>query len=195
MNHYPKQTLDCLMNILGTHDTYRILTVLGGITCNTKKEMSLPTAYLSKKEKEKAVSALKMAAVLQYTMPGVPCIYYGDENAMEGHSDPFCRRCFDWEHMEQNLIEFYQKLGNIRKANPVIGTGKQRIIDTHTCVRYNDKDTLVIRLAVDAGEKINLGGAFPNDTVVTELYTGQTATVENGTVTFPRIENCLAVIK
>jgi hypothetical protein len=48
---------------------------------------------------------------------------------------------------------------------------------------------------VDNGEKINLGGAFPDGTTVTELYTGQTATVENGTVTFPRIENRLAVIK
>ncbi len=115
INHYPKQTLDCLMNILGTHDTARILTVLGGVYCQNKEEMSLPSAYLSENAKKNAVRKLKMAAVLQYTLPGVPCVYYGDENGMEGHIDPFCRRCFDWERLHEDLQEFYQRLGKIRK--------------------------------------------------------------------------------
>ncbi len=115
INHYPKQTLDCLMNILGTHDTARILTVLGGIYCQNKEEMAQSNAFLSPQAKENAVKKLKMAAVLQYTLPGVPSVYYGDENGMEGHIDPFCRRCFDWEHLNEDLLDFYQKLGNIRK--------------------------------------------------------------------------------
>lgn len=115
INHYPKQTVDCLMNILGTHDTARILTVLGGIYCKNKDEMALPSAYLSKENKEKTIKKLKMAAVLQYTLPGVPCLYYGDENGLEGHIDPFCRRCFDWEHLNEDLIGFYSRLGTIRK--------------------------------------------------------------------------------
>ncbi len=115
INHYPKQTVDCLMNILGTHDTARILTVLGGIYCNNKDEMAQESAYLSPENKQKAIEKLKMAAVLQYTLPGVPCVYYGDENGMEGHIDPFCRRCFDWEHLNEDLISFYKTLGNIRK--------------------------------------------------------------------------------
>ena len=115
INHYPKQTLDCLMNILGTHDTARILTVLGGIYCHNKEEMSKPSAYLSPKAKENAIRKLKMAAILQYTLPGVPCLYYGDEHGLEGHIDPFCRRCFDWENLNEDLLTFYQKLGNIRK--------------------------------------------------------------------------------
>ncbi len=114
-NHYPKQTLDCLMNILGTHDTARIITVLGGIICNNKDEMAKDGACLAKKDKKSAIDRLKMAAVLQYAMPGVPCIYYGDENGMEGHIDPFCRRCFDWEHLNKELIAFYQKLGKLRE--------------------------------------------------------------------------------
>ncbi len=115
VNHYPKQTVDCLMNILGTHDTSRILTVLGGIYCNNKDEMAQESAYLSPSAKEKAIEKLKMAAVLQYTLPGVPCVYYGDENGMEGHIDPFCRRCFDWEHLNQDLIAFYRALGKLRE--------------------------------------------------------------------------------
>ena len=115
IDHYPKQTLDCLMNLLGTHDTYRILTVLGGISCNCKQEMSQKSAFLSEQERKNAIEKLKMAAILQYTMPGVPCIYYGDENGMEGHSDPFCRRCFDWTNLQEDLISFYASLGKIRK--------------------------------------------------------------------------------
>ena len=115
VNHYPKQTLDALMNILGTHDTARILTVLGGIYCQNKDEMASERAYLSENSKKNAIEKLKMAAVLQFTLPGVPCIYYGDENGMEGHIDPFCRQCFDWEHLNKDLIGFYQKLGEIRK--------------------------------------------------------------------------------
>jgi glycosidase len=115
INHYPKATVDCLMNILGTHDTARILTVLGGIYCANKDEMAGKGAYLSKKAKENAIEKLKMAVVLQYTLPGVPCVYYGDENGAEGHIDPFCRQCFDWEHLNTALIEFYSKLGTIRK--------------------------------------------------------------------------------
>ena len=115
INHYPKQTVDCLMNILGTHDTVRILTVIGGIYCNNKEEMASEGAYLSEKDKKTAIEKLKMAATLQFTLPGVPCIYYGDENGMEGHIDPFCRRCFDWEHLNEDLIGFYSKLGDIRE--------------------------------------------------------------------------------
>ncbi len=117
INHYPKPTLDCLMNILGTHDTSRILTVLGGIYCHSKEDMAKPSAYLSDEAKKAAVIKLKMAAVLQYTMLGVPCLYYGDENGMEGHIDPFCRQCFDWENLNEALIAFYQKLGEIRENN------------------------------------------------------------------------------
>ncbi len=120
INHYPKQTLDCLMNILGTHDTVRILTVLGGIYCKNKDEMASKDAFLSENAKKIAINKLKMAAVLQFTLPGVPCIYYGDENGMEGHVDPFCRRCFDWEHLNEDLISFYKTLGKLRKQYKTI---------------------------------------------------------------------------
>ncbi len=115
INHYPKRTLDCLMNILGTHDTARILTVLGGIYCHNKDEMAKDSAYLSEKDKAIAIKKLKMSAILQYTLPGVPCVYYGDENGAEGHIDPFCRQCFAWDNLNTELLGFYRKLGTIRE--------------------------------------------------------------------------------
>ena len=113
IDNYPKQTLDCLMNILGTHDTPRILTVLGGKTCANKDEMAVTS--MDEKEASAARKKLKMAAVLQFTLPGVPCIYYGDENAMQGYQDPFCRGCFDWVNTDEELLAFYRKLGALRK--------------------------------------------------------------------------------
>jgi glycosidase len=115
IDHYPKQTLDSLMNILGTHDTARILTVLSQKRCYSKDEMASDDAKLTENEREIAMKRLKIAVVLQYTLPGVPCIFYGDENGMEGFGDPFCRKCFDWNNLNEELLGFYQKLGAIRK--------------------------------------------------------------------------------
>ncbi len=111
-DNYPKQTLDCLMNILGTHDTPRILTVMGGKQCADKEEMA--RTALSEDERNRAERLVRLAAVLQYTLPGVPCIYYGDEVGMEGYMDPFCRGCFPWDKQEGSLSAFYRRLGEIR---------------------------------------------------------------------------------
>ncbi len=156
INHYPKQTLDCLMNILGTHDTSRILTVLGGIYCNNKDEMASAKAKMSAEDKEKALKKLKMSAVLQYTVPGVPCIYYGDENGMEGHIDPFCRRCFDWDNLNNDLINFYSKLGAIRKENREIfkdGDFKEIFIDDGCLIFSREKSDENIFVFVNNSSK------------------------------------------
>lgn len=44
----------------------------------------------------------------------MPCVYYGDENLAEGYSDPFCRKCFDWENLNDDMIAYYRRLGEIR---------------------------------------------------------------------------------
>ena len=76
--------------------------------------MASEKALLTPDAKKLAIEKLKMAAVLQYTLPGVPCLYYGDENAMEGHIDPFCRQCYNWDVQNTGLISFYQALGKLR---------------------------------------------------------------------------------
>ncbi len=114
IDNYPKCTLDCLMNVLGTHDTPRILTVLGGRDCADKEEMA--ATRLGETQRAQAKEKLKMAALLQYTLPGVPCVYYGDESGMEGYRDPFCRRCFDWENIDGELLDFYRQLGQLRRG-------------------------------------------------------------------------------
>lgn len=89
----------------------------------------------------------------------------------------------------------FRKLGRIRKDNPVIATGKQKTIDTHTCLRYDDTDTILIKVKPDDGIPVPVERIFPDGTTVTELYSGQSATVTNGTVTFPKFENRIAILK
>ncbi len=166
INHYPKQTVDCLMNILGTHDTARILTVLGGIYCNNKEEMAAKSAYLTEIDKENAIKKLKLAAVLQFTLPGVPCIYYGDENGMEGHIDPFCRQCFDWEHLNENLIGFYSKLGEIReKYRDIFKDGEFKEIKiTESLIFYkrtkNNRNIYIYVNNSSSNYQLNLNGKY-----------------------------------
>ena len=140
MDNYPKETLDCLMNILGTHDTARILTVFGGKECSDKDEMA--TTFLSESEKAAAKRKVMMAAVLQFTLPGVPCIYYGDENAMEGHRDPFCRRCFDWLYTDEELLAFYRKLGALRRKFGVFSEGEYgEVYADSSCLLYERRNS------------------------------------------------------
>lgn len=140
VDHYPKETLDCLMNHLGTHDTARILTVLGGEVCHSKDEMAV--RRLNDEQKQKAKQLLKMGVVLQYTLPGIPSIYYGDESGMEGYSDPFCRNCYDWEHQDRDLIQFYEQLAKIRtqELHEAFQKGRYReIYASKSCLIYERK--------------------------------------------------------
>lgn len=156
LDHYPKITVDCLMNILGTHDTARILTVLGGVYCHNKDEMAQKSAYLSETAKKKAIEKLKMAAVLQYTLPGIPCIYYGDENGQEGHIDPFCRRCFDWDKPNTDLQGFYMRLGEIRKSNRYLfqdGTFQEVYVEDGLFIYKREKENECIYIYVNNSSK------------------------------------------
>ncbi len=142
LDNYPKQSLDTLMNSLGTHDTPRILTVLGGKHCENKEEMAV--TRLSEEQKVRAKRLLRMGAVLQFTLPGVPCIYYGDEAGMEGYMDPFCRGCFPWDNIDEQLLSFYKTLANIRtrRLGDVFADGKYReIFSEEACIVYaREKD-------------------------------------------------------
>ena len=113
-DNYPKSVLDSLMNILGTHDTARILTAMGGIHAFTKEEMS--RTWMDAETRAVAKERVKAATVLLFTVFGVPCIYYGDEIGMEGYSDPFCRFPFDWDHMDIDMLEHFRRLAEIRSS-------------------------------------------------------------------------------
>jgi len=126
--NYPKNVLDSLMNIVGTHDTMRILTVLSGADIPDGK-YAMSHFKLSGHEIERAKKRLRLAAALQFTLPGVPCVYYGDEAGMEGGADPFNRVCYPWGKEDQELISWYKKLAVIRKNHNCFKDGRYELIE------------------------------------------------------------------
>ena len=102
LEHYPPSAIHLLMNHIGTHDTERILTVLGGEPLNGRDREWQSKTKLSQEQRSKGLALLKLASLMQYTLPGIPCVYYGDEAGMEGYRDPFNRVCFPWGHEMQS---------------------------------------------------------------------------------------------
>ena len=124
---YPKAVCDCLMNILGTHDTERVLTVFGkgSAAVENGRGSELANKRLDAEDQKKAITALKLASAIQFTVYGVPSVYYGDEAGVEGYRDPFCRMPYPWGRENVELLEHYRMLGRIREQNrDVLATGE-----------------------------------------------------------------------
>ena len=119
--NYPKQVMDCCLNLLGSHDTPRILTALVDDFDGSREEQAARS--LSSTQLALAKKRLMAASFLQYMLPGCPCIYYGDEAGMEGAKDPFNRRTYPWGHEDQGLLVHYKALGQLRKELPALRTG------------------------------------------------------------------------
>lgn len=118
-DQYPKAIQNNLMNILDTHDTARALTYLGlddGI--NPKQNISL-----TPEQRDRARKLLKLATIMQYTVMGIPTVFYGDEAGLEGTGDPYCRATYPWGSEDSELVEWYKQLGELRN-NPVFANGE-----------------------------------------------------------------------
>ena len=119
--NYPPQVLSCNMNLLGTHDTVRILTALVDDFEGSREEQA--GRRLSRNQLEVARERLLAATFLQYTLPGSPSIYYGDEALMEGYKDPFNRRTYPWGHEDRELVQHFRRLGQLKKEHPALRLG------------------------------------------------------------------------
>ena len=114
--NYPEGVLHTLMNMLSTHDTPRILSLLSPEQPPEQKEQRA-TFRMSETAMETALLRLRAATFLQFVLPGMPCIYYGDEIGTEGFGDPFCRSYFDWQRTKNNpLVHFFASLAALRKT-------------------------------------------------------------------------------
>lgn len=123
VENYPPQCLRLLMNHIGTHDTERALTVLGGEPAGSRGRDWQSAQKLTLAQREIGLQRVKLAAMLQYILPGVPCIYYGDEAGQEGYRDPFNRACYPWGREDAALLDWYRQLGAMRHAHQDILAG------------------------------------------------------------------------
>ena len=145
---YPKTVCDSLMNILGTHDTERILTVLGkqSAQVDNSRGSELAKKRLGDDERKRAVNMLKLASAVQFTVYGVPSVYYGDEAGVEGYRDPFCRLPYPWGREDSELLAHYKDLGNLREQN------RDVLADGEFFVKYAKSGLIVYSRRSENGE-------------------------------------------
>lgn len=129
MENYPKEYFDSNVNMLDSHDRVRVITELSDAPM--EKDLSDEEKYNYNIDRNKyylAISRLKALSVLQYTVPGVPMLYYGDEVGVSGYSDPYNRKPYPWGNEDKNLLEHYIALGKMRYKSKVFKEGTFRTI-------------------------------------------------------------------
>ncbi|MDR0531615.1 MAG: glycoside hydrolase family 13 protein [Oscillospiraceae bacterium] len=167
--NYPPAAIDGLMNHIGTHDTLRALTRLG---LEDERPVRREPIRLMADQLASALEQLKLCAALQYTLPGNPCVYYGDEAGLQGGMDPYNRACFPWGCENGELLAYYRELGKFRRAHAAFAGGAFRLLSAALgCVAFlrvpkNKKDGSVLVIANANPHKIeyklppDLGGVI-----------------------------------
>jgi len=123
--NYPLHNFYSNMNLIGTHDVPRILTILGESTEEQALSQSQKEKYkLPDSQRALAIARLKLLSLIQMTFPGVPSIYYGDEAGVEGYRDPLNRRTYPWGNENHELLEWYKTITSIRNRHDVFSTGE-----------------------------------------------------------------------
>lgn len=184
---YPREAFEAMMNLVDSHDTQRAISALEGYK---KGQKGVPNDA-----KPETYAKMKLIPLIQMTYPGAPTIYYGDEAGMSGADDPDNRRGMIWGKGNQELVEWYAKLANIRNSYSVLRTGDIVPItvddankaDVMAYSRNNQNNhalVVISRKAQDiTGLQLN-AGSIPNGTVLKNaLNSSEKYTVINGTVT------------
>lgn len=143
--NYPPFAFYSAMNSLGTHDTPRILTLLGvGGECKDKPTDWRANYRMSHHERARGLGRLRLGALVLYAFPGSPTVYYGDEAGMEGFEDPFNRRTYPWGHEDRELVEYFAALGSARWDLTALRRGD---------IRYLTAEGPVLAFTRTAGEE------------------------------------------
>ena len=164
--HYPQPMYRGLMNLLGTHDTERLQNALATDTVwkyKTREDQLELEASLTENDWQRAEALSRLAAAIQFTVPGVPSIYYGDEQGMRGTNDPFNRRPFREENGQ--LCEYLRSLGRMRSEHAALRQGEARFVasgpDVIQILRYTKEEaflTVVNRATEQKSYSIEIAG-------------------------------------
>lgn len=143
---YPKPMYYALMNLIGSHDTVRALSVL----CGAPGRDALPREEQAKIAFDEETlklgkQRLRLAALMQMTAPGVPCIYYGDEAGFYGMADPFNRGAYLWGREDNELIASYRLLTHQRDTVDALKCGGASFLAL-------DEDVFAILRGVSGGK-------------------------------------------
>ncbi len=166
MSAIPWQIATQQFNLLGSHDTPRIATIL-----------------------DDDETRVRVAVTLLFTYPGVPSVYYGDEIGLKGGGDPDTRRCMPWDPREWNADRraFYQALMKLRRTSPALRRGGYQLLyasgDTLAFQRESNEERLIVvaRRSNDGLVALPVHHAgLPDGIHLRELLTGNETVVTNG---------------
>ncbi len=155
LENYPPQTVAVLMNSLSTHDIPRAITVLAGEPFTGQdREWQAAHHFLPLDVYQTGKHRLRLASLLQYFLPGVPCLYYGDEAGLSGYRDPFNRCPYPWGQEDGELLDWFRRLGALRREfSDLLADGAYLPVqwsqDLFSFLRKKDGRTLLI--AVNRG--------------------------------------------
>ena len=181
--NYPRDAFYAAMNFLTTHDTPRILTLLGADALpDTKDERA--AFRLSPAQRALGLERLHLAALTLYTFPGSPTVYYGDEAGMEGCEDPLNRGTYPWGHEDKTLLERFALLGRLRSEYTALRNGELHWLYTSGPLLAYAREDKTARLSViinadSAPHPLHLAW---NSAGARDLLTGRTFMAENGTL-------------
>ena len=155
--NYPKEALDVALNNLSTHDTPRAMTALCGESCENRDRYWQSKRLLSVENYIKAQKLIVCGFALLFALPGLPCIYYGDEIGMQGYRDPFNRGYFTWWAMDEYIQSNVKKISLFRNSHKVFAKGRIHFIYADKeCVaftRYDRELNKEVLVAVNRGIK------------------------------------------
>lgn len=130
-SNYPRPLYDSLMNLLSSHDVERIRSVLAlrrEFRFDGRQSQADAVSSITPDMDSDAAVMQRLLATFMYVLPGVPCLYYGDEKGMQGGRDPFDRASFPWDGPRADtgcdLVGFYQGLGHMRALSGALGKGE-----------------------------------------------------------------------
>jgi glycosidase len=195
LENYPPPSIHTLMNHIGTHDTVRAITLLAGGTANNTCENKRAMPKLDASQRKKGLTLMKLISAIQFTLPGVPSIYYGDEVGLEGGQDPFNRACYPWGHEDTQLLEHYKSLGFIRKICPALIDGDfEELMSCGDCLAFarNGRGNSVLTVANRGETEIDFTlNKKWNDATV--LLGNQT--IDNGKIKIPANEAVILTLQ
>ena len=179
--NYPPAAFYGAMNFLGTHDTPRILTLLGAEHIPAAKEERAAFA-LSPAQLARGRAKLRLAGMLLYGFPGSPTLFYGDEAGMQGFEDPLNRGTYPWGQEDTGLLDFFRALGRLRKERRSLQSGSLTYIYAQggglVITREHEGETTMV--ALNAGDEVlTLTLPWPRGTAEDGL-TGQRFLAVNG---------------
>ena len=129
LQDYPEPVQYALMNLTGSHDVPRALSLLCGLDENGVPREERGMLEPDEKTRRTGLEKLRLLIAALAFLPGNLCIYYGDETGMTGMSDPFCRRPFPWGHLDEKLVEDVHRIIQIRNGEGALRRGTLRFLD------------------------------------------------------------------